>query len=249
MPRTLPPIRPGSTRPDASAASTSQDCTRRRRSPAAIGCTPPRRPARGCARPRWADWARGDRSAWLFPRRDRRFLPALPHYPAAPEEMLKDAEMPIDDQKARSVGNWSELVARMQQDTGLHNSGISTRIPQRIGLIPDRRHHLITTLYPRGQCIGITANSFDSVSMDPPRSGPASCGWDSMRILPLHRPFRGQCPEPGAGRTLHPLRHASADKWAAIDFELWDSGCPILALAAPPTSTAGPSTLMTAATM
>src|ERR671925_280032 len=56
----------------------------------------------------------------------------------------------------------------MQQDTGLQNSGIDPReFRNALGCFPTGVT-IITTLDPRGQCIGITANSFNSVSMDPP---------------------------------------------------------------------------------
>ena len=53
----------------------------------------------------------------------------------------------------------------MQQDTGLQSSGIDPReFRSALGCFPTGVT-IITTLDPRGQCIGITANSFNYMSV------------------------------------------------------------------------------------
>jgi flavin reductase (DIM6/NTAB) family NADH-FMN oxidoreductase RutF len=117
----------------------------------------------------------------------------------------------------------------MQQDTGLHTEGIDPReFRNALGCFPTGVT-IITTLGPHGECIGITANSFNSVSMDPPLilfslgrkaySMRAFLATDhfavnvlSLEQLPLSDRFA----------------KASENKWAEVNFELWDSGCPIL---------------------
>ena len=88
---------------------------------------------------------------------------------------------------------------------------------------------VVTTGSPAVGMIGITANSFNSVSLDPPLvlfsldrraySLPAfhSAGHFAINIL------------------AHDQRHLSVifatpliDKWENVHYELWDTGCPIL---------------------
>ena len=117
----------------------------------------------------------------------------------------------------------------MQQDTGLHTAGIDPReFRSALGCFPTGVT-IITTLDPRGQCVGITANSFNSVSMDPPlilfslnRSA------YSMRAFLSTDHFAVNVLSLAQAELSTRFAKASADKWAEIHFEAWDSGCPIL---------------------
>ena len=117
----------------------------------------------------------------------------------------------------------------MQQDTGLQSSGIDPReFRSALGCFPTGVT-IITTIDPRGQCIGITANSFNSVSMDPPLIlFSLARGAYSMRSFLSTDHFAVNVLSLEQAELSTRFAKASADKWAAIDFELWDSGCPIL---------------------
>jgi flavin reductase (DIM6/NTAB) family NADH-FMN oxidoreductase RutF len=89
---------------------------------------------------------------------------------------------------------------------------------------------VVTGLGPEGEKLGVTANSFNSVSLDPPlvlfslnrraHSMPhfLDSGHFAVNVL-----REGQ--EALSNRFATPL----ADKWDGIEFEIWDFGCPILA--------------------
>ncbi len=89
---------------------------------------------------------------------------------------------------------------------------------------------VITGLGPGGEKLGVTASSFNSVSLDPPLvlfslnrqaySMPhfLDSGHFAVNVL-----REGQ--EALSNRFATPL----ADKWDGIEFEIWDFGCPILA--------------------
>jgi flavin reductase (DIM6/NTAB) family NADH-FMN oxidoreductase RutF len=117
----------------------------------------------------------------------------------------------------------------MQQDTGLQNSGIDPReFRSALGCFPTGVT-IMTTLDPRGQCIGITANSFNSVSMDPPLIlFSLSRGAYSIRAFLSTDHFAVNVLALEQAELSARFATASADKWAAITFEAWDSGCPIL---------------------
>lgn len=88
---------------------------------------------------------------------------------------------------------------------------------------------VITTLGPRREMIGITANSFSSVSLDPPLilftlgrhaySLKAFLAAGDFAVNVLRREQKEL-----SGR----FAVALGDKWAGIDYEVWESGCPIL---------------------
>lgn len=89
---------------------------------------------------------------------------------------------------------------------------------------------VVTGLGPDGEKLGVTASSFNSVSLDPPlvlfslsrraysMSGFLESGHFAVNVL-----REGQ--EELSRRFATPLH----DKWIGIDFEIWDFGCPILA--------------------
>ena len=88
---------------------------------------------------------------------------------------------------------------------------------------------VVTAVAPSGELIGITANSFNSVSLDPP-----------LVLFSLHRAAYslGALTEGGhfavnvlcEGQRELSIRFAKAlgDKWTGIEYELWETGAPIL---------------------
>jgi flavin reductase (DIM6/NTAB) family NADH-FMN oxidoreductase RutF len=88
---------------------------------------------------------------------------------------------------------------------------------------------IVTGRGPAREPIGLTANSFASVSLDPPLvlwslnrrasnvDGFVECGHFAVNILARHQQALS-------------TRFASAlgDKWDGVEFEEWVSGCPIL---------------------
>ena len=88
---------------------------------------------------------------------------------------------------------------------------------------------IVTTLCPRGTKQGITANSFNSVSLDPPlvllslaRSLACYEHFRSCRAFAVNLLRVGQ--EPLSAR----FASRGADKWAGVDHELGALGVPIL---------------------
>jgi len=88
---------------------------------------------------------------------------------------------------------------------------------------------VISAVGPNGAPIGITANSFSSVSMDPPLilfgldrrsySLPAFLDSETFAVNVLREDQR-----PLAER----FSKASAEKWSKVGYDIWDTGCPIL---------------------
>ena len=88
---------------------------------------------------------------------------------------------------------------------------------------------VVTGLGAKDEKLGVTANSFNSVSLDPPLvlfslnrraySMPhfLESGHFAVNVL-------RECQVELANRFATPL----ADKWDGIQFEIWDFGCPIL---------------------
>jgi flavin reductase (DIM6/NTAB) family NADH-FMN oxidoreductase RutF len=88
---------------------------------------------------------------------------------------------------------------------------------------------VVTTGSPAVGMIGITANSFNSVSLDPP-----------LVLFSLDRRAYSLPSFHSAGHfainvLAHDQRHLSVifatpliDKWENVHYELWDTGCPIL---------------------
>jgi flavin reductase (DIM6/NTAB) family NADH-FMN oxidoreductase RutF len=88
---------------------------------------------------------------------------------------------------------------------------------------------VVTAVAPSGELLGVTANSFNSVSLDPP-----------LVLFSLHRAAYslGAFTDGGhfavnilgeAQRELS-MRFAKAlgDKWTGVDYELWETGAPII---------------------
>ena len=88
---------------------------------------------------------------------------------------------------------------------------------------------VITTLDPKSQPIGVTANSFNSVSLDPPlvlfSLGRRAF---SLRAFLSSQDFAVNVLAEDQGPLSDLFATPSADKWAGMDFETWQSGSPIL---------------------
>jgi flavin reductase (DIM6/NTAB) family NADH-FMN oxidoreductase RutF len=88
---------------------------------------------------------------------------------------------------------------------------------------------VITARAPDGAPVGFTANSFSSVSLDPPLvlfslgrkahclSAFQQCAHFGINILAEHQ-------QDVAARFATPL----GEKWASLDHDVWDAGCPML---------------------
>ncbi len=88
---------------------------------------------------------------------------------------------------------------------------------------------VVTTRAPDGMPIGITANSFNSVSLDPPlvlfsldRRAYSLAAFVAAQAFAIHVLADGQ------GELSRIFARALADKWTGIDFETWATGTPIL---------------------
>jgi flavin reductase (DIM6/NTAB) family NADH-FMN oxidoreductase RutF len=89
---------------------------------------------------------------------------------------------------------------------------------------------VITTRSPEGELVGFTANSFSSVSLDPPlvlfslnRAAQSlsifeGCAHFAVNILAEHQ-----------AELSSRFATASHDKWEGVAVETWENGCPILA--------------------
>ena len=88
---------------------------------------------------------------------------------------------------------------------------------------------VITAVGPRGELIGITVKSFNSVSLDPPLIlFSLNRRAFSLRALLSTRAFAVNILRAGQERISEQFARTREDKWSGIAHELWDSGCPIL---------------------
>jgi 4-hydroxyphenylacetate 3-hydroxylase, reductase component len=88
---------------------------------------------------------------------------------------------------------------------------------------------IITAIGPRGELIGNTASSFNSVSLDPPlilwslgrhaHSLKAYLSTDHFAVNVLRE---------GQDELSTRFAKALGNKWEGIDYETWETGCPIL---------------------
>ncbi len=88
---------------------------------------------------------------------------------------------------------------------------------------------IVTSVASDGELLGVTANSFNSVSLDPP-----------LVLFSLHRrAFSLRAFEQAGFFAINVLRDsqkqlsnvfakALVDKWSGVDYEIWETGCPIL---------------------
>jgi flavin reductase (DIM6/NTAB) family NADH-FMN oxidoreductase RutF len=88
---------------------------------------------------------------------------------------------------------------------------------------------VVTAVGPRKEIIGITANSFSSVSLDPPMvlfslnrraySLPAFLSSQHFAVNVLHQE---------QDQISNQFAKALGQKWEGVDYITWSSGCPIL---------------------
>lgn len=88
---------------------------------------------------------------------------------------------------------------------------------------------VIATLDPAGQPVGVTANSFSSVSLDPPlvlfSLGRKALSLDAFLANPFFTvSVLSDRQVDIAGR----FARTNKDKWQGIDYQVWESGCPLL---------------------
>ena len=88
---------------------------------------------------------------------------------------------------------------------------------------------VVTAVAPSGELLGITANSFNSVSLDPP-----------LVLFSLHRAayslgaftdgghFAVNILSESQRELSQRFAKALVDKWHGVDFETWETGAPIL---------------------
>ncbi len=88
---------------------------------------------------------------------------------------------------------------------------------------------VITTQSAEGELIGITANSFSSVSLDPPLIlfSLARHAYSLEAFLSAHH-FAVNILHEGQDEISERFARTSTDKWVNIEYESWESGCPIL---------------------
>ena len=88
---------------------------------------------------------------------------------------------------------------------------------------------IITAVGPRGEPIGITVNSFNSVSLEPPLIlFSLNRRAYSLRAFLSTQAFAVNILHEGQEALSHRFAQALEDKWSDVDYELWDTGCPIL---------------------
>ena len=88
---------------------------------------------------------------------------------------------------------------------------------------------VVTTRGPRGELVGNTANSFNAVSLEPPLvlwslgksalSFKAYLSTDHFAVNVLRE---------GQEELSRRFSRSLDDKWADLDYETWETGCPVL---------------------
>ncbi len=88
---------------------------------------------------------------------------------------------------------------------------------------------VITALDSEGGPVGLTANSFTSLSLDPPLV--LFCvdrGIKSFEALHSNRHFAVNILRESQERLSRQFAKSGPDKWSGVEFESWGTGCPIL---------------------
>ena len=88
---------------------------------------------------------------------------------------------------------------------------------------------IVTALDPEGRLLGITANSFSSVSLEPPLIlfSLARKAY-SFEAFCRSRHFAVNVLAAGQAELADSFAQALADKWAGVEFDVWDTDCPII---------------------
>jgi flavin reductase (DIM6/NTAB) family NADH-FMN oxidoreductase RutF len=88
---------------------------------------------------------------------------------------------------------------------------------------------IVTAVGPRREVIGITANSFSSVSLDPPL---VLFSLDrqalSLKAFLQTQHFAVNVLRAGQEALSNQFATARGEKWQGVEYITWDSGCPIL---------------------
>ncbi len=88
---------------------------------------------------------------------------------------------------------------------------------------------IVTAIGPRGELIGITASSFNSVSLDPPLIlFSLDRRAHSLRAFLSTQTFAVNVLREGQQALSERFARSRKDKWAGVEYEAWDTGCPIL---------------------
>jgi flavin reductase (DIM6/NTAB) family NADH-FMN oxidoreductase RutF len=121
-------------------------------------------------------------------------------------------------------GSSKPLEARRHEDSGLDAEAFRNALSHFATGIT-----VVTAVAPSGELLGVTANSFNSVSLDPP-----------LVLFSLHRAAYslGAFTEGGhfvvnilrEDQQDMSVRFAKAlnDKWNGVEYEVWETGAPIL---------------------
>ena len=88
---------------------------------------------------------------------------------------------------------------------------------------------VVTAVGPRREIVGVTANSFSSVSLDPPLVlfSLNRRTLSLTRFLQSHH-FAVNVLRAGQEKLANQFAQSQGEKWKDVDFITWDSGCPIL---------------------
>ncbi len=88
---------------------------------------------------------------------------------------------------------------------------------------------VITTRGPKGELIGNTASSFNSVSLEPPLVlWSLSRNAYSIKAYLASDHFAVNVLREGQEELSSRFSKSLGDKWHGIDYETWETGCPIL---------------------
>ena len=90
--------------------------------------------------------------------------------------------------------------------------------------------NIVTSIGPDGEPLGFTANSFNSVSLDPPlvlfsldRRAYSLKAFESAGVFAINVLREDQ------EQVSTAFARALSNKWDSVAFETWETGCPILA--------------------
>jgi flavin reductase (DIM6/NTAB) family NADH-FMN oxidoreductase RutF len=88
---------------------------------------------------------------------------------------------------------------------------------------------VVTAVGPQGEFLGITANSFNSVSLDPPLVlFSLDRGAYSLKAFQASGAFAINVLREDQAHLSTNFARQLADKWADVEYEIWETGSPIL---------------------